>query len=108
VLWLKVEGANPHRVVSRDRGMTVAISKAVEDGAKAVVCGRPATRRRPPGRLRGAARPGLACVVLIPDGYIALGKLAQALVHGARGRPGEGKLRTAPWRFVRERRKKSL
>jgi threonine synthase len=80
-VWLKVEGANPTGSF-KDRGMTLAISKAVEEGAKAVVCG--STGNTSASAAAYAARAGLACVVLIPDGYIALGKLAQALVHGAK------------------------
>ncbi|MHB8506038.1 MAG: threonine synthase, partial [Acidimicrobiales bacterium] len=80
-VWLKVEGANPTGSF-KDRGMTVAISKAVEAGAEAVVCG--STGNTSASAAAYAARAGLTCVVLIPDGYIALGKLAQALVHGAR------------------------
>jgi threonine synthase len=80
-VWLKVEGANPTGSF-KDRGMTVAISKALEEGAKAVACG--STGNTSASAAAYAARAGLACVVLIPDGYIALGKLAQALVHGAK------------------------
>jgi threonine synthase len=80
-VWLKVEGANPTGSF-KDRGMTMAISKAVEAGAKAVVCG--STGNTSASAAAYAARAGLACVVLIPDGHIALGKLAQALIHGAR------------------------
>jgi threonine synthase len=80
-VWLKVEGANPTGSF-KDRGMTVAISKAVEEGAKAVICG--STGNTSASAAAYAARAGLTCAVLIPDGYIALGKLAQALIHGAR------------------------
>jgi threonine synthase len=80
-VYLKVEGANPTGSF-KDRGMTVAISKAVEEGAKAVVCG--STGNTSASAAAYAARGGLTCAVLIPDGYIALGKLAQALIHGAR------------------------
>jgi threonine synthase len=80
-VWLKVEGANPTGSF-KDRGMTVAISKAVEEGAKAVVCG--STGNTSASAAAYAARAGLTCAVLIPEGYIALGKLAQALIHGAR------------------------
>ena len=62
--------------------MTMAISKAVEEGAKAVVCA--STGNTSASAAAYAARAGLTCAVLIPDGHIALGKLAQALVHGAR------------------------
>ena len=80
-VWLKVEGANPTGSF-KDRGMTLAISKAAEEGAKAVVCG--STGNTSASAAAYAARAGMSCVVLIPDGYIALGKLAQALVHGAK------------------------
>jgi threonine synthase len=80
-VWLKVEGANPTGSF-KDRGMTVAISKAVEEGAKAVICG--STGNTSASAAAYAARAGLTCAVLIPEGYIALGKLAQALIHGAR------------------------
>ena len=80
-VWLKVEGANPTGSF-KDRGMTMAISMAVEEGAKAVVCA--STGNTSASAAAYAARAGLACVVLIPEGHIALGKLAQALVHGAR------------------------
>jgi threonine synthase len=80
-VWMKVEGANPTGSF-KDRGMTVAISKALEEGAKAVVCG--STGNTSASAAAYAARAGLPCAVMIPDGYIALGKLAQALVHGAK------------------------
>lgn len=80
-VWLKLEGANPTGSF-KDRGMTLAISKAVEDSAKAVVCG--STGNTSASAAAYAARAGLTCAVLIPEGYIALGKLAQALIHGAR------------------------
>jgi len=80
-VWLKVEGANPTGSF-KDRGMTLAISKAVEEGAKAVICA--STGNTSASAAAYATRAGLTCAVLIPEGYIALGKLAQALVHGAR------------------------
>src|SRR5207302_11276179 len=80
-VYLKVEGANPTGSF-KDRGMTMAISKAVEEGAKAVVCA--STGNTSASAAAYASRAGLTCAVLIPDGYIALGKLAQALIHGAR------------------------
>lgn len=80
-VWLKIEGANPTGSF-KDRGMTFAISKAVAEGAKLVVCA--STGNTSASAAAYAARAGLDCVVLIPEGYIALGKLAQALVHGAR------------------------
>ena len=78
---LKFEGLNPTGSF-KDRGMTMAISKAVEEGAKAVVCG--STGNTSASAAAYAARAGLTCAVLIPEGHIALGKLAQALIHGAR------------------------
>jgi threonine synthase len=80
-VWLKVEGVNPTGSF-KDRGMTMAISKAVEEGAKAVVCA--STGNTSASAAAYASRAGLSCVVLIPEGHIALGKLAQALMHGAR------------------------
>ena len=80
-VWLKYEGANPTGSF-KDRGMTVAISKAVEEGAKAVVCA--STGNTSASAAAYATRAGITCAVLIPEGYIALGKLAQALIHGAR------------------------
>jgi len=79
-VFLKVEGANPTGSF-KDRGMTVAISKAVEEGAKAVICA--STGNTSASAAAYAARAGLLCAVLVPSGKIALGKLAQALVHGA-------------------------
>jgi threonine synthase len=80
-VWLKVEGANPTGSF-KDRGMTMAISKALEAKAEAVVCA--STGNTSASAAAYAARAGLTCAVLIPEGYIALGKLAQALIHGAR------------------------
>src|SRR5580698_3167809 len=79
-VWLKIEGANPTGSF-KDRGMTVAISKALEEGARAVVCA--STGNTSASAAAYAARARMSCLVLIPDGHIALGKLAQALVHGA-------------------------
>ena len=78
---LKLEGMNPTGSF-KDRGMTLAISKALEEGAKAVVCA--STGNTSASAAAYAARAGLTCAVLIPEGLIALGKLAQALVHGAK------------------------
>jgi threonine synthase len=78
---LKVEGLNPTGSF-KDRGMTVAISRALGDGAKAVICA--STGNTSASAAAYAARAGLTCAVLVPRGKIALGKLAQALVHGAR------------------------
>jgi threonine synthase len=78
---LKVEGANPTGSF-KDRGMTMAISKAVEEGSQAVICA--STGNTSASAAAYAARAGLTCAVLVPTGKIALGKLAQALVHGAK------------------------
>ncbi len=80
-VWLKLEGANPTGSF-KDRGMTMAISRALAEGAKAVVCA--STGNTSASAAAYAARAGLSCVVIIPEGHIALGKLAQALIHGAR------------------------
>jgi threonine synthase len=77
---LKVEGVNPTGSF-KDRGMTLAISKAVEEGARAVICA--STGNTSASAAAYAARAGLTCAVLVPQGKIAMGKLAQALVHGA-------------------------
>ncbi|HXU97138.1 MAG TPA: threonine synthase [Jiangellaceae bacterium] len=78
---LKVEGSNPTGSF-KDRGMTVAISKALEEGAKAVVCA--STGNTSASAAAYAVRAGLTPNVLIPDGKIAGPKLAQAVVHGGR------------------------
>jgi len=80
-VMLKIEGANPTGSF-KDRGMTMAITKAVEDGAKAVICA--STGNTSASAAAFSARAGLTCAVLIPEGRIALGKLAQALIHGAK------------------------
>ena len=80
-VYLKVEGGNPTGSF-KDRGMTVAISVAAGAGAKAVICA--STGNTSASAAAYAARAGLTCVVLVPRGKIAIGKLAQALVHGAR------------------------
>ncbi len=80
-VFLKVEGLNPTGSF-KDRGMTVAISHAAEEGAEAVICA--STGNTSASAAAYAARAGMLCVVLVPRGKIALGKLAQALVHGAR------------------------
>ncbi len=79
-VYLKVEGANPTGSF-KDRGMTVAVSMAVGRGATAVICA--STGNTSASAAAYAARAGLSCAVLVPRGKIALGKLAQALVHGA-------------------------
>jgi threonine synthase len=78
---LKVEGLNPTGSF-KDRGMTLAISKAAEDGSKAVICA--STGNTSASAAAYAVRAGMVCAVLVPSGKIAMGKLAQALVHGAR------------------------
>jgi threonine synthase len=84
---LKLEGLNPTGSF-KDRGMTLAISKAVEDGTKAVICA--STGNTSASAAAYAARAGLVCAVVIPEGQVALGKLAQALIHGARVVPVRG------------------
>lgn len=80
-VWLKVEGANPTGSF-KDRGMTMAISKAAERGAKAVICA--STGNTSASAAAYAVKAGMVCAVLVPDGKIAMGKLAQAVVHGAK------------------------
>jgi threonine synthase len=84
---LKIEGANPTGSF-KDRGMTVAISKAAEEGAKVVVCA--STGNTSASAAAYAARAGMVAAVIIPDGHVALGKLAQALIHGAKVVPVRG------------------
>ena len=79
-IWLKVEGANPTGSF-KDRGMTMAISKAAEAGAKAVICA--STGNTSASAAAYATKAGMTPVVLIPQGKIAMGKLAQAIAHGA-------------------------
>lgn len=79
-LFLKFEGLNPTGSF-KDRGMCMAVTKAVENGAKAIVCA--STGNTSAAAAAYAARAGIKCIVLIPEGKIALGKLAQALMHGA-------------------------
>lgn len=80
-VYLKFEGLNPTGSF-KDRGMTMAISKAAEEGAAAVMCA--STGNTSASAAAYAARAGMKAFVLIPEGKIALGKLAQALMHGAR------------------------
>jgi threonine synthase len=80
-VFLKFEGANPTGSF-KDRGMTCAVSAAVREGAAAVICA--STGNTAASAAAYAARAGLTCAVIVPDGKIATGKLAQALVHGAR------------------------
>jgi len=79
-IYLKYEGANPTGSF-KDRGMTVAVSKAVEKGEKAVICA--STGNTSASAAAFAARSGLEAIVLIPEGKIAFGKLSQAMMHGA-------------------------
>ena len=80
-LYLKIEGQNPTGSF-KDRGMTVAVSRAKAAGAAVIVCA--STGNTSASAAAYAARCGLRCAVVIPEGQIALGKLAQAMVHGAR------------------------
>jgi threonine synthase len=80
-VYLKVEGLNPTGSF-KDRGMTTAITVAAASGAKAVICA--STGNTSASAAAYAARAGLTCAVLVPKGKIAIGKLAQALVHGAK------------------------
>lgn len=86
-VYLKIEGANPTGSF-KDRGMTLAVSKAVEDGARAVACA--STGNTSASAAAYAARAGITAIVILPAGKIAHGKLAQATVHGARIIPIEG------------------
>jgi len=78
---LKLEGANPTGSF-KDRGMTCAVSAAVRDGARAVICA--STGNTAASAAAYAARAGITCAVIVPEGKIAQGKLAQTLIHGAR------------------------
>ena len=80
-VWLKLEGANPTGSF-KDRGMTCAVSAAVREGAEAVICA--STGNTAASTAAYAARAGLRGAVIVPEGKIATGKLAQALIHGAR------------------------
>jgi threonine synthase len=79
-VWLKIEGANPTGSF-KDRGMTCAVSAAVREGAQAIVCA--STGNTAASAAAYAARAGVRGVVIVPEGRIATGKLAQALMHGA-------------------------
>ena len=78
---LKLEGANPTGSF-KDRGMTCAVSAAVREGAKAVICA--STGNTAASAAAYAARAGITCAVIVPNGKIAQGKMAQTLIHGAR------------------------
>lgn len=79
-VYFKFEGANPTGSF-KDRGMAMAISKSLEGGTRAVICA--STGNTSAAAAAYAARAGIKCIVLIPEGKIAFGKLAQALAHGA-------------------------
>ena len=79
-IYVKYEGLNPTGSF-KDRGMTMAVTRAVEEGAKAIICA--STGNTSAAAAAYAARAGIAAFVLIPDGKIALGKLSQAMMHGA-------------------------
>ncbi|MEO5357807.1 MAG: threonine synthase [Nitrospirae bacterium YQR-1] len=79
-LYFKFDGLNPTGSF-KDRGMTVAISKAVEEGCRAVICA--STGNTSASAAAFAARAGISAIVIIPEGKIAMGKLAQAIIHGS-------------------------
>jgi threonine synthase len=80
-VWCKLEGLNPTGSF-KDRGMTCAVSAAVREGAQAIVCA--STGNTAASASAYAARAGIRCAVIVPEGKIATGKLAQALMHGAK------------------------
>ena len=80
-MFVKYEGLNP-TASFKDRGMTLAVTKAVEKGARAIVCASTGTTSASAAAY--AARAGMTCLVLIPEGKISYGKMAQALIHGAK------------------------
>ena len=86
-LYLKFEGLNPTGSF-KDRGMTCAVTQAVADGASTVICA--STGNTAASAAAYAARAGIRCFVLIPDGKVALGKLAGALAYGAKVVPIQG------------------
>ena len=86
-VFLKFEGANPTGSF-KDRGMTLAMSRALEEGSKAVVCA--STGNTSASAAAYAGKAGLTCAVLVPSGKVAAGKLAQTLIHGARVLEVEG------------------
>lgn len=79
-IWLKVEGQNPTGSF-KDRGMVVAVAKALEDGARMVLCA--STGNTGASAAAYAARAGMSCTVILPAGQVAAGKLAQAIAYGA-------------------------
>ena len=86
-VYLKYDGANPTGSF-KDRGMTMAVSKALESGARAIACA--STGNTSAAAAAYAARAGVACIVVLPAGKIARGKLAQAVAHGATVVPVDG------------------
>ena len=80
-VYLKYEGLNPTGSF-KDRGMVLAVAKALEEGSQAVICA--STGNTSASASAYAARSGIPSLIVIPDGYVALGKLAQALIYGAR------------------------
>jgi threonine synthase len=80
-LWAKLEGCNPSGSF-KDRGMVLAVAKALEDGARALVCA--STGNTSASAAAYAAHVGVPCYVLLPSGKVAIGKLAQALIYGAK------------------------
>ena len=78
-LYIKYEGLNPTGSF-KDRGMTMAVTRAVEEGSRAIICA--STGNTSASAAAYAARAGITAFVLIPEGKIALGKLAQAMIHG--------------------------
>ena len=100
-VWLKIEGANPTGSF-KDRGMTCAVSAAVREGAEAVICA--STGNTAASAAAYAAKAGLTGAVIVPEGKIATGKLAQALMHGARVIALRGELRPGAPARARARR----
>ena len=97
-IYLKNEGVNPTGSF-KDRGMTLAITKAVDEGSRGVLCA--STGNTAASAAAYASRAGIACFVVVPAGGVALGKVVQALAHGARLVPVEGSFDEA-LRLVRE------
>lgn len=97
-VYLKLEGLNPTGSF-KDRGMVMAVAKAKEEGAKAIICA--STGNTSASAAAYAAKAGLKCYVVIPHGYVAMGKLAQAVMYGAEIIPIEGNFDKA-LKLVRE------
>src|SRR6201992_3716084 len=97
-VWCKLEGLNPTGSF-KDRGMTCAVSAGGREGAESIVCA--STGNTAASAAAYAARAGIRCAVIVPEGKIATGKLAQALMHGARGIALRGNLDVA-LKLVRE------